>query len=157
MYKTPALNAVMSTIRSLLNPPVVLDIVKNFTVFATNRKKQKVKILGRHQQYDATNLIAQLGASLVWSTKLNGHQFSAELNLGIEQALINDQDNQAATMVNAPVSFYQSFADDDNTRAAVGLRIGYDLTPNTTIYGGYEGYYSSNSSNNFDAGIRVNF
>ncbi|MEI7857362.1 MAG: type I restriction endonuclease subunit R [Methanomicrobiales archaeon] len=57
--KTPTLNAVISTIRSLLNPPVVLDIVKNFTVFATNRKKQKVKILGRHQQYDATNLIVE--------------------------------------------------------------------------------------------------
>ena len=57
--KKPVLNAVMLTVQSLLNPHVVLDIVKNFTVFATNRKNQKIKILGRHQQYDATNLIVE--------------------------------------------------------------------------------------------------
>jgi len=57
--KTPALSAVMSTIRSLLPPFVLLDITKNFTVYATNRKNQKIKILCRHQQYDATNLIVE--------------------------------------------------------------------------------------------------
>jgi type I restriction enzyme R subunit len=54
---TPTLTSVMVTIRSLLTPSVILDILKNFTVFATNRKNQKIKILCRHQQYDATNLI----------------------------------------------------------------------------------------------------
>ena len=33
--------------------------MKNFTVFATNKKNQKIKIICRHQQYDATNLIVE--------------------------------------------------------------------------------------------------
>jgi type I restriction enzyme R subunit len=76
--KTPTLTAVMSTIRSLLNPPVVLDIVKNFTVFATNKKNQKIKILCRHQQYDATNLIVErvrsgkLKKGLIWHFQGSG-------------------------------------------------------------------------------------
>ena len=107
--------------------------------------------------YDATNLIAQVGASVVWSTKLNGRQFSAELNFGIEQALINDQGTQSATMVTAPVSFSQTFADDDTTRAALGIRLGYDVTDSTTIYGGYEGRVSSDTIGNFNAGVRVDF
>ena len=49
----------MNTISSLLPPIVVLDITKNFTVYATNKKNQKIKILCRHQQYDATNLIVE--------------------------------------------------------------------------------------------------
>ena len=57
--KKPTLSVVMSTISSLLPPLVVLDITKNFTVYATNKKNQKIKILCRHQQYDATNLIVE--------------------------------------------------------------------------------------------------
>lgn len=55
----PNLSAILSTIRAFLTPVVILDIVKNFTVFATNKKNQKIKIICRHQQYDATNLIVE--------------------------------------------------------------------------------------------------
>lgn len=54
---SPALSSILSMIRAFLTPAVILDIVKNFTVFATNRKNQKIKIICRHQQYEATNLI----------------------------------------------------------------------------------------------------
>jgi len=57
--KAPTLTAILSTIRAFLTPTVILDIVKNFTVFATNKKNQKIKIICRHQQYDATNLIVE--------------------------------------------------------------------------------------------------
>ena len=106
----------------------------------------------------ASHLIAQVGASLVWSTKLDGKHFSVELNAGLEQSLINDEDDQQATMVrSSATSFSQTFADDDTTRAALGLRLGYDVTESTTVYAGYEGRVSSNSSGNVNAGIRVNF
>ena len=108
--------------------------------------------------YDSTNLIAQVGTLIVWSTKLDGHQFSAELSLGIEQRLINDKGDQSATMVNAPAaSFTQTFEDGNSTSAAIGLNLGYGITDSTTIYGGYDGSFSSNSSGNFNAGVRVSF
>ena len=108
--------------------------------------------------YDADRLVAQVGASLAWSTKLAGRNFSAELNLGIEQSLMDQQDDQQATVVTAPnVRFSQTFADDDQTSAAYGLSFGYGICDRATIYAGYEGRASSNSSGNANAGLRVSF
>ncbi len=44
---------------SMLRPHVVLDILSNFTLFATNKKKQRIKIICRYQQYEATNKIVE--------------------------------------------------------------------------------------------------
>jgi type I restriction enzyme R subunit len=38
---------------------VVLDILNNFTVFATDKKNRKIKIICRHQQFEATNKIVE--------------------------------------------------------------------------------------------------
>lgn len=46
-------------IMDMLRPSVVLDIMNNFTVFATDRKNRKIKIICRHQQYEATNKIVE--------------------------------------------------------------------------------------------------
>lgn len=43
----------------MLRPDVVLDILENFTVFATDKKKRKIKIITRFQQYDAANKIIE--------------------------------------------------------------------------------------------------
>ena len=45
--------------RSQLRPEVVLDVARNFTVFATDSKHRKIKIICRYQQYEAANLIVQ--------------------------------------------------------------------------------------------------
>ncbi len=49
-----------STRRStpMLRPNVVLDLLANFTAYATDKKKRRIKIVARHQQYEATNGIA---------------------------------------------------------------------------------------------------
>ncbi|MEI8037534.1 MAG: autotransporter-associated beta strand repeat-containing protein [Verrucomicrobiota bacterium] len=108
--------------------------------------------------YDADRLIAQVGASVVWATKLAGRDFSVELNVGIEQSLLDSQQDQQATLVAAPdVRFSQTFANDDSTRAAYGLNFGYSICDHATIYAGYEGYASSNSTGNANAGLRVSF
>jgi hypothetical protein len=108
--------------------------------------------------YDASRLIAQFGASLVWATKIADHNFSTELNLGIDQSIFQNNDSQHATMVNDPsVLFDQTFADDDATSFTYGLRLGYSVTDNVTIYAGYEGRASSNVNGNANAGIRVSF
>ena len=46
-------------IQSLLRPEVVLDILANFTLFATDKKNRRLKIVSRYQQYDAANQIVQ--------------------------------------------------------------------------------------------------
>ena len=44
---------------SMLRPHVVLDILGSFTLFATNKKKQRIKIICRYQQYEAANKIVE--------------------------------------------------------------------------------------------------
>ena len=50
---------VKRAIESLLRPEVVLDILAHFTLFATDKKKRRIKIVSRYQQYDAANKIVQ--------------------------------------------------------------------------------------------------
>lgn len=52
-----SLTALKHTIASLLNPAVILDILNHFTLFATDKKKRRIKIICRYQQYEAVNLI----------------------------------------------------------------------------------------------------
>lgn len=44
---------------SMLRPHVVLDILGSFTLFATNKKKQRTKIICRYQQFEAANKIVE--------------------------------------------------------------------------------------------------
>ena len=44
---------------SMLRPHVVLDILASFTLFATNKKKQRIKIICRYQQFEAANKIVE--------------------------------------------------------------------------------------------------
>jgi type I restriction enzyme R subunit len=51
------LASVEAAAKSLLKPAVVLDILANFTLFATDSKSRRIKRICRYQQYEATNLI----------------------------------------------------------------------------------------------------
>ncbi|KAA9338437.1 HsdR family type I site-specific deoxyribonuclease [Hymenobacter busanensis] len=42
---------------SLLNPATLLDMLANFTLYATNSKKKKMKVVARYQQYEGANAI----------------------------------------------------------------------------------------------------
>ena len=48
---------VQRSIRSMLRPQVVLDILQNFTLFATDKKYRRIKMISRYQQYEGANLI----------------------------------------------------------------------------------------------------
>jgi type I restriction enzyme R subunit len=48
---------VQRSIRSMLRPRVVLDILQNFTLFATDKKHRRIKIICRYQQYEGANLM----------------------------------------------------------------------------------------------------
>jgi type I restriction enzyme, R subunit len=47
------------TVESMLRPDVVLDILQNFTLFATDKKHRRIKIICRYQQYFTTNQIVE--------------------------------------------------------------------------------------------------
>ncbi|TWT44976.1 Type I restriction enzyme-like protein [Phycisphaerae bacterium RAS1] len=51
------LHHVRASVASMLKPEVVLDILQNFTLFATDKKHRRIKIIGRYQQYFTTNQI----------------------------------------------------------------------------------------------------
>ncbi|KZK75236.1 MAG: DEAD/DEAH box helicase [Pelodictyon luteolum] len=51
------LASVQRTIESMLRPAIILDILLNFTLFATDKKHRRIKIICRYQQYEAANLL----------------------------------------------------------------------------------------------------
>ena len=53
----PTLQQIEKAITSMLRPQVVLDLLANFTVYATDKKKRRIKIITRYQQYEGTNKI----------------------------------------------------------------------------------------------------
>lgn len=57
--KEGTLADVAFSVEAMLQPEIVLDIMKNFTVFATDKKHRRIKIICRYQQYEAANLIVQ--------------------------------------------------------------------------------------------------
>lgn len=65
-------------VRGLLKPAVVLDILQNFTIFATDKKHRKIKIICRYQQYHTTNQIVErvvegrIKKGLIWHFQGSG-------------------------------------------------------------------------------------
>ena len=51
------LAAVRATVSALLRPEVVLDLLQSFTLYATDKKHRRIKIIGRYQQVEAANKI----------------------------------------------------------------------------------------------------
>ncbi|MFA6017661.1 MAG: HsdR family type I site-specific deoxyribonuclease [Patescibacteria group bacterium] len=43
----------------VLEPKIVLDMLQNFTLFATDKRKQRIKIITRYQQMEGANLIVE--------------------------------------------------------------------------------------------------
>lgn len=69
---------VQATVSNMLRPETVLDILQNFTVFATDKKHRRIKIICRYQQYEATNLIVErvvtgrIKKGLIWHFQGSG-------------------------------------------------------------------------------------
>lgn len=72
------LHHVQATVQSMLRPDVVLDILQNFTVFATDKKHRRIKIICRYQQYETVNkMVARVVAGypkkgLIWHFQGSG-------------------------------------------------------------------------------------
>lgn len=57
--QTPALLRLEEAVESMLRPHVVLDLLANFTAYATDPKQRRIKIVARYQQYEGTNKIVE--------------------------------------------------------------------------------------------------
>lgn len=55
----PSIEAIGRAVNSMLRPNVVLDLLANFTSYATHKGKQRIKIIARYQQYEGTNKLVE--------------------------------------------------------------------------------------------------
>jgi len=62
----------------LMHPKILLDILQNFALFATDKKKRRIKIVCRYQQYEGANkiiqrvLAGQIKKGLIWHFQGSG-------------------------------------------------------------------------------------
>ncbi|MFZ5447066.1 MAG: type I restriction endonuclease subunit R [Thermodesulfobacteriota bacterium] len=92
------LHHVKATVQSMLRPEVVLDISQNFTLFATDKKHRRIKIICRYQQYETVNkMVARVVAGypkkgLIWHFQGSGKSllmvFAAQ-KLRLHEKLLN--------------------------------------------------------------------
>ena len=97
-HDTPALTRIRDAVDAMLRPHVVLDLLASFTAYATDKKKRRIKIVARHQQYEATNqIVARVVAGhpkkgLIWHFQGSGKSLLmlfAARKLRLHQALKN--------------------------------------------------------------------
>ncbi len=78
VHPSQGLSEVESSIRAMLRPDIILDILHNFTLFATDRQHRRNKIICRYQQYQAANQIVervvagQVKKGLIWHFQGSG-------------------------------------------------------------------------------------
>lgn len=72
------LGEVQTAVDSMLRPEVVLDIARSFTVYATDRRHRKIKLIARYQQYEGANQIVarvsdgRVRKGLIWHFQGSG-------------------------------------------------------------------------------------
>lgn len=70
--------AVQEAVEGILNPGAVLEFLRFFTIYATDKKHRKIKIIARFQQFQATNLIVdrvllgKIKQGLIWHFQGSG-------------------------------------------------------------------------------------
>jgi type I restriction enzyme, R subunit len=54
-----SMEQVEKAVTSMLRPQVILDLLANFTSYATHKGKQRIKIIARYQQYEGANKLVE--------------------------------------------------------------------------------------------------
>ena len=78
LHHFAGLQDVAKQIQHLLKPSTLLDILQYFTIYATNNKKKKIKVVCRYQQYDGANAIVdrvkdgKIKKGLIWHFQGSG-------------------------------------------------------------------------------------
>jgi type I restriction enzyme R subunit len=72
------LQDVAKQLTHLLKPSTLLDILQHFTIYATDNKKKKIKVVCRYQQYEGANMLVQrvldgeIKKGLIWHFQGSG-------------------------------------------------------------------------------------
>jgi len=96
------LQDVAKQLTHLLKPSTLLDILQYYTVYATNSKKKKIKVVCRYQQYEGANAIVQrvregeIKKGLIWHFQGSGKSL---LMLFAAQKLRKQQDLNNPTVM----------------------------------------------------------
>jgi type I restriction enzyme R subunit len=97
-----SLQDVAKQITHLLKPSTILDILQYFTIYATNSKKRKSKVVCRYQQYEGANLIVsrvkegKIKKGLIWHFQGSG---KSNLMLFAAQKLRKQEDLNNPTVM----------------------------------------------------------
>ena len=73
-----SLQDVAKQLTHLLKPSTLLDILQHFTIYATDNKKKKIKVVCRYQQYEGANMLVQrvkdgeIKKGLIWHFQGSG-------------------------------------------------------------------------------------
>ncbi|MEZ9675454.1 HsdR family type I site-specific deoxyribonuclease [Vibrio breoganii] len=76
--KALGLTEIGKELTDLLSPARLLDIMRNFSLFTTNKKKQRIKVIPRFQQYEGANKIVErviegkIKKGLIWHFQGSG-------------------------------------------------------------------------------------
>ena len=79
--KSLGLSEVGKELSDLLSPERLLDILQNFSLFSSNKKKQRMKMIPRFQQYEGANAIVErviegkIKKGLIWHFQGSGKSF----------------------------------------------------------------------------------
>ena len=81
LAKRLGLGEVGKELSDLLHPARLLDILRNFSLFSTDKKKRRIKIIPRFQQYEGANKIVErvkngrVKKGLIWHFQGSGKSF----------------------------------------------------------------------------------
>ena len=79
-----SLAAVQGSIQNMITPEKVLDLFQFFTLFATDSKYRKFKVIARYQQYEGANMIVDRVKNgypkkgLIWHFQGSGKSYLME-------------------------------------------------------------------------------
>ena len=100
--KRLGLGEVGKELSDLLHPKRLLDILQNFSLFTTNKKKQRIKVIPRFQQYEGANRIVErvkegkIKKGLIWHFQGSGKSL---LMVFAAQKLRREKDLKSPTVI----------------------------------------------------------
>ncbi|WP_343330527.1 HsdR family type I site-specific deoxyribonuclease [Polaribacter staleyi] len=100
--KRLGLGEVGKELSDLLHPKRLLDILQNFSLFTTNKKKQRIKVIPRFQQYEGANKIVarvkegKIKKGLIWHFQGSGKSL---LMVFAAQKLRKEKDLKSPTVI----------------------------------------------------------
>ena len=100
--KTLGLSEIGKELSDLMSPKRLLDILQNFSLYTSNKKKQRIKVICRFQQYEGANKIIErvkngiIKKGLIWHFQGSGKSL---LMLFAAQKLRRDPELKSPTVI----------------------------------------------------------